>query len=58
MNDNLLGAPRKGETIKETSRLGRKGSIIMTDNLLGLPGREQQLRKPGDSGEGRHCDSL
>ena len=24
----------------------------------GLPGRQQQLRKPGDSGEGRHCDSL
>ena len=23
---------------------------------LELPGREQQLRKPGDSGEGRHCD--
>ena len=29
-----------------------------TDHLLGLPGRGQQLRKPGDSGEGRHCDSL
>ena len=37
VNDNLLGAPRKGATIKETSRLGRKGSIIMTDNLLGAP---------------------
>ena len=24
----------------------------------GLPGRQQQLRKPGDSGEGRHCDNL
>ena len=24
----------------------------MTDNLLELPGREQQLRKLGDSGEG------
>ena len=36
MNDNLLGAPRKGATTKETCRLRRKGSI-MTDNLRGAP---------------------
>ena len=25
-----------------------------TDHLLGLPGRERQIGRPGDSGEGRH----
>ena len=25
-----------------------------TDHLLGLPGRERQKGRPGDSGEGRH----
>ena len=36
MTDNLLRAPRKGPTAKETYRLRRKGGI-MTDNLLGAP---------------------
>ena len=28
------------------------------DHLLGLPGREHQTGKPGDSGKGRDCDYL
>ena len=36
MTDNLLRAPRKGATVKETYRLRRKGGI-MTDDLIGAP---------------------
>ena len=51
------GAPKKGATVKETwDSGGREASWMITS--LGLPGRQQQLTKPGDSGEGRRCDSL
>ena len=29
-----------------------------TDHHLGLPGRKHHIGRTGDSGEGRHCDSL
>ena len=50
--DHLLGAPRKGASDRENWGLrGREALWLITS--LKFPGREQQLRKPGDSGEGR-----
>ena len=55
--DHLLGAPRKAASDRENWELRRREALWLITSLE-LPGREQQLRKPGDSGEGRHCDSL
>ena len=44
MNDNLLGAPKKGATIKETCRLRRKGRIV-NDNLLGASRKGATLKE-------------
>ena len=54
--DHLLGAPRKEHQIGRTGdSWGREALWLITS--LEFPGREQQLRKPGDLEEGRHCDS-
>ena len=42
--DHLLGAPRKGATVKKTWGLGRKGGIV-NDNLLGDPRKVATVNK-------------
>ena len=44
VTDNLLGAPKKGATVKETWGLRRKGSIV-PDNLLGAPRKGATLKQ-------------
>ena len=55
--DHLLGAPRKETSDREKWRLGRMEALWLIISLE-LPGRKQQLRTPGDLGEGKYCDSL
>ena len=55
--DHLLGAPRKGASDRENWGLRRREALWQIISLE-LPGKEQQLRKPGFLGEGKHFDSL
>ena len=42
--DHLLGAPRKGATVKETWGLRRRKAL--TDNLLGAPRKRAIVKEP------------